>query len=70
MQRETSQGDKVLPAEQLQEYLHPRAGSVEHGVEVRQAVLPLQPSAEEEERGSSSPISSVASRPRDQLGHL
>lgn len=70
MQRETSQGDKVLPVEQVQEYLRPPAGSAERGVEVRQAVLPLQPSAEQEERGSSSPISSVSSRPRDQRGRL
>lgn len=74
MQGETSQGGKVLPVEQVQEYLRPPAGSVEHGGELRRAVLPPQPSEqqkeEEEEMGSSSPVSSVASKPRDWLGHL
>lgn len=63
MQRETSQGDKVLPAEQVQEYLHPPAGSVERGVEVRQAVLPLQPSQRRRREGAAAPCSFLCSIP-------
>lgn len=74
MQGEISQGGNVLPVQQVQEYLRPPAGSVENGGEVRWAVLPPKPSAqqkeEEEERETSSPVFSVASKPRDCLGHL
>lgn len=73
MQGEISQGRKVLPVRQVQEYLRPPAVSVENGGEVRWAVLPSQPSAqqkEEEERGINSPVFSVVPKPREWLGHL